>query len=455
MKQIFIAFFVLLAAACNREPAAWEEPKVEIPIVTRGAVEDGFTPANYRLFVYNKTTQQTSSHRISTGTGADGRFNLKLAPGTYSGYCFANANPDELWAYRATDRPSAVYLCLQSEGERYVEAGDYLSGRQDFTVEVSQTPAVVFDLERKVAGLRLIVEEVPKAVEGLRLHVAGVPGKMNLEGVYTSPLETVEKEIPLSGSGTSVQAQLLSFPSAEPVELSLFYRVGGVEYESDPYVLDSLPVNRITKLNVVFGSPAETSPVDFQVSVLEWDDELIREEDWWIDVDEELCMGSGDGVNLLANGGFEQGTQEGIPAGWKLDAGGMDRKVTLVTDPAKEGAYAVKLEGRTYLYQDVSVEGGGCYQLRLWVNAPSAGSRWRYWYTWMKGSTNLASEEIRDSKYFGETDGYVDIWNGRIVKAPAEATKLRVEIRTYIPADTSGELFVDHAGVERVTGSSK
>ncbi len=452
MKQIVTSFIVLLATACNREPAAWEEPKVEIPVITRGAVETGFTPANYRLFVYNQVTQQTSSHQLSAGTETDGRFSLQLAPGEYSGYCFINANPDELWEYRVTDRPADIWLCLQPEGERYVEAGDYLSGRQDFTVEASETPPVVFDLERKVAGLRLIVEEVPEGVEGLRLHVAGVPGKMNLEGLYTSPLETVAKEIPLPASGTSVQAQLLLFPSAEPVELSLFYRVGGTEYETDPYLLDSLPVNRITKLNAVFGSPAETPPVDFQATVLEWEDEVIREEDWWIDMDGEICVGNGDGVNLLENGGFEQGEQEGIPIGWKLDAGGADRSATLVTDPAKEGSYAVKLKGKTYLYQDVAVEGGGCYQLRLWVNVPSSGSKWRYWYTWMNGSTYLSSEEIRDSKYLEETDGYIDIWNGRIVKAPEEANKLRVEIRTYIPVETSGELFVDYAGVERVTG---
>ena len=69
--------------------------------------------------------------------------------------------------------------------------------------------------------------------------------------------------------------------------------------------------------------------------------------------------------------------------------------------PVYHGNYAVQLNGSTYLYQDVFIDGGYCYQLKIFAYAPQRKIKWRYWCTWMQGSTplNSFSTELHPGNY--------------------------------------------------------
>ncbi len=126
-------------------------------------------------------------------------------------------------------------------------------------------------------------------------------------------------------------------------------------------------------------------------------------------------------------------------------------KISLVTSPVLEGQKAARIEGKTYLYQDIEVTAGECYQLHLFVNSPSDEMKWRYWSTWMAGATTLNSEAIRTSSYRYRTEGYEDVYAGNIFKAPANATKLRIEVRNYSALTVTQEgLYIDAVRIEKV-----
>ena len=108
------------------------------------------------------------------------------------------------------------------------------------------------------------------------------------------------------------------------------------------------------------------------------------------------------------------------------------------------------IEGKTYLYQDIPVTGGQCYQLKMYVNAPAHEVKWRSWCTWMKGSKNLPSDALHSPSYQYETSGYIDAYAGKVFRAPADATKLRVEIRNYMDPVEGKGLYVDAIRVEAV-----
>ena len=158
--------------------------------------------------------------------------------------------------------------------------------------------------------------------------------------------------------------------------------------------------------------------------------------------------------------GFEEGidatTGTEIPREWLLNSAGDNKKVELVSNHVYKGNYAAQLRGVTYMYQDIPVEGGKCYQLKMHVSAPNPEVKWRYWCTWMEGSTALSgfSDPIRSSSYQYQTEGYIDAMEGMIVRAPANATRIRMEIRTYSGTPITGEglfgLYVDEISVERV-----
>ena len=251
-------------------------------------------------------------------------------------------------------------------------------------------------------------------------------------------------------SGRSV-TDILVFPPGKNSSLSLAYKAGVATENTPAHTIDSILPNRITEVRAIFRTTGDTRQIDFSTGIFEWDETIIREEDWHVERPGAPCEGSGNGINLVQNGSFEEESTDGIPAGWKLDGNGGDKKVDLVTAPVQEGNKAARLEGKTYLYQDIEVTGGQCYQLHLFVNSPSDEVKWRHWGTWMAGSSNLYSDAIRSSSYRYRTDGYEDVYAGNIFKAPAGATRLRIEIRSYSDLSLTQEgLYVDAVRIEKV-----
>ena len=89
------------------------------------------------------------------------------------------------------------------------------------------------------------------------------------------------------------------------------------------------------------------------------------------------------------------------------------------------------------------------------VNAPSPSFPWKYYCYWRKTkSTALPAEHnkpIQAQSYLKQTNGWINVFNGKSFTAPEGAKLLRVEIRTYSKEITPDEgIYIDDFCVELV-----
>ena len=456
MKQLIIILIGISLLSCHRKMSPWpyDGDKQSVTIQTRTGNSGSFAtlPLNCQLFVYNEATGQTEKHD-ATQEGSKNRYQVKLYPGTYTGYCVTNASEEIYWKYAETDMPENILLKSQQQGG----SRDHLLGSCSMTVQEGEANTFTFDLERKVAQLLIVINNFPEGVEDLQIKVNNIPKTISLAGTYDSGTHTVTTSASPAVDGIST-TQLLVFPPQSGKRSTLTLVSNACAYISDEYQINDIAANKITRIDITFQNLPEMDIAYFSTSVETWDKDTIKEE-WETPGPQpfEPCQGTGDGNNLVDNPGFEEGidatTGTEIPREWLLNSAGDNKKVELVSNHVYKGNYAAQLRGVTYMYQDIPVEGGKCYQLKMHVSAPNPEVKWRYWCTWMEGSTALSgfSDPIRSSSYQYQTEGYIDAMEGMIVRAPANATRIRMEIRTYSGTPLSGDgLYVDEISVERV-----
>lgn len=456
MKQLIIMLIGISLLSCHRKMSPWpyDGDKQSVTIQTRTGNSGSFAtlPLNCQLFVYNEATGQTEKHD-ATQEGSKNRYQVKLYPGTYTGYCVTNASEEIYWKYAETDMPENILLKSQQQGG----SRDHLLGSCSMTVQEGEANTFTFDLERKVAQLLIVINNFPEGVEDLQIKVNNIPKTISLAGTYDSGTHTVTTSASPAVDGIST-TQLLVFPPQSGKRSTLTLVSNACAYISDEYQINDIAANKITRIDITFQDLPEMDIAYFSTSVETWDKDTIKEE-WETSGPQpfEPCQGTGDGNNLVDNPGFEEGidatTGTEIPREWLLNSAGDNKKVELVSNHVYKGNYAAQLRGVTYMYQDIPVEGGKCYQLKMHVSAPNPEVKWRYWCTWMEGSTALSgfSDPIRSSSYQYQTEGYIDAMEGMIVRAPANATRIRMEIRTYSGTPLSGDgLYVDEISVERV-----
>lgn len=447
-------FIVAIVCGCHREADPWKESdnEKEIAVYVRSSQSTATPPTTgYRLFLFN-SKNQLSTHTIQASEVTDGnRFKLEIPEGSYTGYCITNGEDERIWEYSANSTPSRIYVTLLPDGDYYQEAGDYLAGKTEFSIGQDNPENILFDLERKVGCIRVIIENIPSWMNNLHIQLSGIPEKMNLSGTYSGDRVTLDKAAnPPDASGRST-TDLLVFPPGKSSNLTLTYQAGVASETSIAYTLDSILSNHITEIKAIFQTTENNQEINFSTEISAWNENIIREKDWYIELPGMPCQGNGDGINLVRNGSFEDETSGTIPADWKLDGGGSDKIITSVTSPVIDGNQAVRLEGKTYLYQDIEVQAGTCYRFHLFVNSPSADVKWRHWGTWMNGTKKLDSDAIRESSYRNKTEGYEDVYAGTVFKAPEGATKLRMEIRSYTDRNTSQEgIYVDAVSIEKI-----
>lgn len=456
MKQLIIMLIGISLLSCHRKMSPWpyDGDKQSVTIQTRTGNSGSFAtlPLNCQLFVYNEATGQTEKHD-ATQEGSKNRYQVKLYPGTYTGYCVTNASEEIYWKYAETDMPENILLKSQQQGG----SRDHLLGSCSMTVQEGEANTFTFDLERKVAQLLIVINNFPEGVEDLQIKVNNIPKTISLAGTYDSGTHTVTTSASPAVDGIST-TQLLVFPPQSGKRSTLTLVSNACAYISDEYQINDIAANKITRIDITFQDLPEMDIAYFSTSVETWDKDTIKEE-WETPGPQpfEPCQGTGDGNNLVDNPGFEEGidatTGTEIPREWLLNSAGDNKKVELVSNHVYKGNYAAQLRGVTYMYQDIPVEGGKCYQLKMHVSAPNPEVKWRYWCSWMEGSTALSgfSDPIRSSSYQYQTEGYIDAMEGMIVRAPANATRIRMEIRTYSGTPLSGDgLYVDEISVERV-----
>lgn len=448
MKHMIYLLTVIMAIGCHHSMEPWpsDGDKQDVAMYVRTRSLSGITaaPSVYQFFVYDQTHSKMSQYSVNPEKENNNVLHLKLFPGTYTGYCVTNAEDAGNWEYSDNLPPNEI--CLKS-GK--TETGDHLLGQNDFTVAQDGNNSTVFDLSRKVGMLRVTIERIPEWLTDLQINLSNISQKMSLTGEYKGDC-SITKNIGLPDeNGTSVTT-LLVFPPKEKAILTL--SSNSMVFVTPEHTIEAILANRITDIKVIFKDPIPTGQLEITTQLVDWDETILQEENWEIDQPEGPCTGSGNGINLIANGSFEADFIGDLPEHWNTDVSSKEYtpRIVGVTSPTLEGSKAVRIEGKTYLYQDIPVKGGQCYQLNIYVNAPTHEVKWRIWCTWMKGSKNLPSDALHSPSYQYETSGYIDVYEGKVFRAPTNATKLRVEIRNYMDPVEGKGLFVDALRVEAV-----
>lgn len=448
-----IVLVMLFFVACHHSMEPWpsDGDRQEVAMYVRTRSLSGITPSSgsYQFFVYDKEKNKVSQYSVNPDVNNPNLLHMKLFPGSYTGYCVTNATAAECWEFADNLPPAQIYLKAQKTKSGHEEAGDHLLGTTDFSVGEENANNAIFDLSRKVGMLKVVIENIPEWLTDLKINVSNVPQKMSLTGEFTGSY-TISKDITIPDENGVSETHILLFPPKEKATLSLSSEA--MVFITPEHTIESILANRVTEIKVIFQEPANLANIDITTQLIEWDDPSIQEEDWKIDMPQGICTGTGNGTNLVVNGGFEGAFANGIPENWTLDAASKDYPKTAApaTDLIQEGNKAVRIEGKTYIYQDIPVTGGRCYQLNMYVNAPETDARWKYWGTWMKGSTNLSSDLLRSVSYEKTTNGYIDVFNGKVFRAPATATKLRLEVRNYNDPVTGKGVYIDQVSVQHV-----
>lgn len=454
MKTFLILSVMTMAiCACHRKMSPWpyEGDKQMVTLQTRTDDNIGFSslPANCRLFLFNAQNNTTTSH-LATQDGSNNRYSTMLFPGEYTAYCITNASEDLYWDFEKNSSPEEIFLKSQTAGG----GRDHLIGSAQIKVTNGAENHFIFDLERKVAQILIVIHNMPEWLQDLQVKINNIPRTLSLTGEYNTSTHTVTCPVSLPNNGIS-RTTLLVFPPQNNKQSTLTLSSEKHVYVSEEYIIGEIAANKITCIEITFTSSHDITLADFTTSTIEWDLDTIKEI-WETPAPEQIfpCTGEGDGYNLVKNPGFEYNWEGNLPVEWNIESSKeRDNYSTQTTEYVREGQYAIRINGSTYLYQDVPVTGGECYQLKMFVNAPHPEVKWRYWCTWMEGSTplNNFSADLHPSSYRYQTDGYIDALEGNIFRAPANATKLRMQIRTYKGTPLIGEgLYIDGVYVEKV-----
>lgn len=452
MKKLISLLALFTISACQHAMESWpsDSDRQEVSMYVRTQSLTGIppSPTAYQFFIYDKENALFTRFDVNPNQNDHTQMQLKLLPGEYIGYCLTGAENSDYWIFDRESNANNIFLKTQKTTKTHEEAKDHLLGSQEFTVTEENDAPVIFDLKRKVGMLKVRIENIPDWITDLQINLDNIPNQMNLLGEYSGS-STVIKNITIPEDGVSETA-LLVFPPKEQATLSL--SSNALVFISPEHPISSIEANRITEIKAIFQKPAEPYKVDITSKLIDWDDTSIQEEDWNVDLPAGACTGSGNGIELVANGGFEEEFVDAVPPNWKLDAANAEYPKTSlsVTTLVKEGSKAVLIEGKTYIYQEIPISGGECYQLHLYINAPHDNAKWKCHSSWYKGSDKLTSTQLQSSEYEKKTEGYIDFYGGKLFRAPANATKLRIEIRNYNDPVSGEGIYIDGVSVQAV-----
>lgn len=357
------------------------------------------------------TSQDIHEHTINTLLPL-GRYRLALV---------ANSSNETLVTSEIGESVENLFLHLPQNGNSRNEADDFQTAFQSVSITENKTTIPPIRLFRRVGKLQVTVNSIPEDVSDVNLELLFVSTAINFTGTNTNSSGSIIK--PINGQG---QVELLTFPTKKgEATLSITYRVGNTAKRKIIPFVKAIDTNKLTRINCDFP--------DLQEGGIQ-----------------------GNGKNLLQNGDFESWSNpEKEPDNWHFYKDGKDSIAIKITgEKVHSQNQAVFLQGKTYLYQDVGIEAGKRYEIKMHVNAPSPSFPWKYYCYWRKSkSTALPAENnkaIQAQSYQKQTNGWNNIFHG-VFTAPESAKLLRIEIRTYGKGITPEEgIYIDDFSVELV-----
>ena len=357
------------------------------------------------------TSQDIHEHTINTLLPL-GRYRLALV---------ANSSNETLVTSEIGESVENLFLHLPQNGNSLNEADDFQTAFQSVSITENKTTIPPIRLFRRVGKLQVTVKAIPEDVSDVNLELSFVPTAINFTGTNTNSSGTIIKPINEQG-----QVELLTFPTKKgEATFSIIYRIGNTAKRKIIPFVEAIDTNKLTRINCDFP--------DLQEGGIQ-----------------------GNGKNLLQNGDFESWSNpEKEPDNWHFYKDGKDSiAIKIRGEKVHSKNQAVFLQGKTYLYQDVDIEAGKRYEIKMHVNAPSSSFPWKYYCYWRKSkSTALPAENnkaIQAQSYQKQTNGWETKFHG-VYTAPENAKLLRIEIRTYGKNITPEEgIYIDDFSVELV-----
>lgn len=332
-----------------------------------------------------------------------------------------------------------IRLCLPEENGYHANASPFLTALQSVYITDNSSILTPVQFQSRTKTLQIHLSNIPQDASDLKLKLFPVPASIPFSGKTDTSRACILHPLSTPPTGDGI-AELVTFPPESSTRLFIEYtRAGQTAHKR-------IPLNNLNDTDEpvqVFG--------DFP-SLPDEEPDLEHLPD-----NDNPCTGHGNGINLLANGSFEQWTDTNkSPDGWHFYRDGKDSCAISITDhPVLDGLQSARLEGKTYLYQDIAITPGQCYEIKMHVNAPDDKFPWKYYCYWRKNKSTALPKEyntsIQAEHYLKQTKGWVNVFEGKNFKAPEQAKFLRVEIRTYGKSRVPGTgIYIDKFSVEAI-----
>ena len=451
MKRLLLLMLVIgmVATSCSWNNDHGSE-QVAIAVDSRSVGSNGVKSLQLLIFDSGKLGQ------IITLTDSElvaGVVNFALMPGEYSLWAVANAESGNLEADLGASI-SEVKLKFLKSGDFYSGSCDFLVGKTQINVTKSGINSATVQLERVVARLNVSITDIPEEVEDIYMSVSGTITNMVIDGSKKGTKSEVGGVIEFDKMLGTATGQVLLFPF-ESASLNIYYEIGGVIRMGTINIDSPLTANSILSVGASFGLTEDfklsfTAPVWGEVSHLPDDFVFVGSET--VVKDNRPVAGVVDCENLIQNGDFETWSGN-MPASW-IFQDCQDSTVVKVTNGALSGKSALRMDGKTYLSQDIPVEARKGYMLQLNAKCLNPNYKWKCTCGWYKTSSTMVgaefNKEIQTDSYQGATDGWVDIFDSKYFRAPVGAKYLRIEFRGYSELGVGEGVMIDNLKVFKV-----
>ena len=416
MRRIILLQILLVLFACQKDKAM-EGQEIEIPLECN--TSEGFSINHLHLFAIDRDNRIARHETFTSSDIHNNTFHALLPLGRYRLALVANAPEGNMVIPKTGEALENLFLCLPHKEHTNPEANDISTALQSISITESKNTLPSIRLFPRTGVLQFSLHAIPGEISNLNLELSFVPSSVSFAGSNTNTFGTITKPVDHQG-----KAMIRTFPTQKgEATLSITYDEG----------------NKSKRRIIPFSAAIDTNQT--------------------IQVDcnfPELIEGGiqGNGKNLLRNGDFEEWSNPAQePDNWHFYKDGKDSVALKLTGPQAHSGQSVYLQGKTYLYQDIEIEAGKRYEIKMHVNASSTSFPWKYYCYWRKTkSTALPAEHnktIQASSYLKQTNGWINVFNGKSFTAPEGAKLLRVEIRTYGKEITPDEgIYIDNFSVE-------
>lgn len=332
-----------------------------------------------------------------------------------------------------------IRLRLLEENGYHTNASPFLTALQSVYITDNTTVLAPVQFQSRAKTLQVHLSNIPQDASHLKLKLFPVPASIPFSGKPNTSRACILHPLPTLPTGEG-HTELVTLTPESAIQLFIEYtRAGQTAHKR-------IPLNNLNDTD----EPVQVIGDFPSLPDEEPDLENLPDND-------NPCTGHGNGINLLTNGSFEQWSDtHKSPDGWYFYRDGKDSCAISITDhPVLDGQQSVRLEGKTYLYQDIEITPGQCYEIKMHVNAPDGDFSWKYYCYWRKNKSTALPKEyntpIQADCYLKQTDGWINVFEGKNFKAPEQAKLLRVEIRTYGKSRVPGTgIYIDKFSVEAI-----